>query len=331
MIELSWEGPYFEDFNVGERVIHNPSITISAELNRIFSLLTMDFTPLYLDERFRKEVDFHGINPRYLDALTIGISVRDTSVNSLAFLGIDYSKYYELPSEGNTITVETEVVEKRESRTRGNAGVITWVHRTYDERNNLLSEMRRSNLVYKRNFSPWRKFLAGSEESVSVRYEENIQELKYEGIPVKAGYLEDFSPGQVFIHRLGRTVTYFDNLMITMLSANTSPLHFDLEYMRATSFGDLLFLGPMTLAFTCGIASPDLSMKAIGELGISSVKFTAPVFNGDTIHAVSKVLEVMALNDKTGKLKVRTAGFKNRFKVKVVEYDREILVLRRKT
>jgi acyl dehydratase len=61
---------------------------------------------------------------------------------------------------GDTICVESEIVAKRESRSRPEAGIITWVHRAFNQEGRLVVEIRRTNLVYKREYSPWRKLLA---------------------------------------------------------------------------------------------------------------------------------------------------------------------------
>ncbi|MCX8202952.1 MAG: hypothetical protein N3H32_01355 [Nitrososphaeria archaeon] len=60
---------------------------------------------------------------------------------------------------GDTLYVETEVVEVRESRSRPEAGIVTWIHRGYDQRGDLVCEVKRTNLVYRRAHSPWRRYL----------------------------------------------------------------------------------------------------------------------------------------------------------------------------
>lgn len=66
------------------------------------------------------------MNPRFLLSLVIGISTRDTSINTMAFLGIDYERLVRPVYPGDTVCVESEVVNKRESRSRPGMGVVTW-------------------------------------------------------------------------------------------------------------------------------------------------------------------------------------------------------------
>ena len=75
------------------------------------------------------------------------------------------------------------------------------------------------------------------------------------------------------------------------MTLNTHPIHFDAEYGKATEFGKNLVVSPYTLSLLIGMSVSDCSQKAIANLGMDEVKFTAPVFHGDTIYGSSKVLE----------------------------------------
>jgi hypothetical protein len=59
--------------------------------------------------------------------------------------------------------VESEVIDKRESRSRPNVGIVSWVHRAYNQKGELVYEVRRCNLVYKRDYAPWKRFIKGEE------------------------------------------------------------------------------------------------------------------------------------------------------------------------
>ncbi len=149
-------------FVVGSVVRHRPCRSVDFYDNVLWSSLTLDYTPLYLDREYASHTDFGGviINPRFLHSLVIGIATRDTSINTMAFLGIDYERLVKPVYPGDTICVESEVVNKRESRSRPGMGIVTWVHRAYNQRGgDLVYEVRRSNLIYKRGESPWVKFL----------------------------------------------------------------------------------------------------------------------------------------------------------------------------
>jgi itaconyl-CoA hydratase len=104
-------------------------------------------------------------------------------------------------------------------------------------------------------------------------------------------YFEDFTVGDVYEHRPGRTITEADNLCFTLLTMTPHPLHFDREYARHTEFGQPLVDSTLTLAVVTGMSVSDVSQKAMANLGWTDIRMPAPVFNGDTLYAESEVLE----------------------------------------
>ena len=104
-------------------------------------------------------------------------------------------------------------------------------------------------------------------------------------------YYEDFTVGDVYEHRPGRTLTETDNIWFTLLTMNTHPLHFDNAYAAKSEFGKPLINSAFTLAVVTGMSVSDISHKAIANLGWTDIKLAAPVFAGDTIYAESEILE----------------------------------------
>jgi len=140
-------------------------------------------------------------------------------------------------------------------------------------------------------------------------------------------YLEDFTVGDVYEHRPGKTVTEYDNHLFTLLTLNTHPLHFDAEYGAATEFGRNLVVSPYTLALMIGMSVSDCSQKAIANLGMDEVKFPSPVFAGDTLYAESEVLDVRPSKSRPtqGIVTIRTTGKNQRDEV-VCSFKRSILI-----
>lgn len=137
-------------------------------------------------------------------------------------------------------------------------------------------------------------------------------------------YLEDFSPGQVFRHWPGRTITDFDNTWFTLMTMNTNPLHFDAAYAAKSQHGRCLVNGLLVLSTVVGMSVKDVSESAIANLEYESVRHTAPTFAGDTLYAESRVLEVTPSSSKPdrGVLYVETRGFN--------QDDETVLILRRR-
>lgn len=140
-------------------------------------------------------------------------------------------------------------------------------------------------------------------------------------------YFEDFKVGDVYEHRPGKTVTEYDNHLFTLMTMNTHPMHFDAEFARASEFEKNLVVSPYTLAILIGMSVTDVSQKAIANLGMEEVKFTAPVFAGDTIYAESEVLEKRESKSRPGQgiVKVRTIG-KNQDGTVVCTFLRNMLI-----
>lgn len=113
-------------------------------------------------------------------------------------------------------------------------------------------------------------------------------------------FLEDFRPGDVYEHRLGRTVTEADNIQFSLLTVNASPLHCDSFAARSTEFGKPLVNSLLTLSIVAGIVSDDVLFNTIANLGWSSIRTSAPVFPGDTIYARSTVKEVRPSKSRPG-------------------------------
>ena len=125
-------------------------------------------------------------------------------------------------------------------------------------------------------------------------------------------YYEDFAVGDVYEHRPGRTITETDNTWFTLLTMNTHPLHFDAAYAAKSEFGRPLVNSCLTLSIVVGMSVSDISQKAVGNLGWTDIRLTAPVFVGDTIYAESEVLSKResAKRPTQGIVTVRTTGRK---------------------
>ena len=125
-------------------------------------------------------------------------------------------------------------------------------------------------------------------------------------------YLEDFVVDDVYEHFPGRTITETDNIQFSLLTMNQHPLHCDAVYAAKSEFGKPLVNSALTLAIVLGMSVADVSGKAIANLGLTDVQFTAPVFPGDTIYAESQVLEKRESKSRStqGIVTVRTVGKK---------------------
>jgi itaconyl-CoA hydratase len=148
--------------------------------------------------------------------------------------------------------------------------------------------------------------------------------------PTVSRFFEDFAVGDVYEHKLGRTVTTTDNQWFSLLTLNANPLHVDHHYSAQTEFGRPLVNSAFTLALVTGMSVADVSENAVANLGWHEVKLTAPVFEGDTLYARSTVLEARASASRphAGIVRVKTTGYKPDGTV-VIELERSVMVYRR--
>jgi acyl dehydratase len=143
-------GRWFDEWQVGDRVSHEIRRTVTETDNLLFSTMTHNAQPLHIDLEAAKASEFGRIlvNGTFTFALMIGLSVADTTVGTLvANLGYDHVVMPKPVFIGDTIRAETEVVSLRESRSRPNAGIVTFKHRAINQRDEIVCECVRSALI----------------------------------------------------------------------------------------------------------------------------------------------------------------------------------------
>lgn len=143
-------------------------------------------------------------------------------------------------------------------------------------------------------------------------------------------YLEDFTVGDVYEHRPGRTITEADNIQFSLLTMNRHPMHCDHAFAEKSEFGKPLVNSGLTLAIVLGMTVDDVSYKSVANLGWKEIKLVAPVFPGDTVYARSKVLDVRESKKRPtqGIVTTYTEGYKADGTV-FVTFERASLVPKR--
>ena len=143
-------GRTFEQWQAGDRIAHALRHTVTEEENRLLTVMTHNPQPLHLDAAYAATSEFGQIvvNGLFTFALMVGISVADTTLGTLvANLGYDKVTMPHPVFLGDTLRVETEVVALRESKSRPNAGIVTFRHRAFNQRDEMVCEALRTALV----------------------------------------------------------------------------------------------------------------------------------------------------------------------------------------
>ena len=120
-------GRYYEEFEVGHKYEHRPGRTITETDNQWFTLLTMNTHPLHFDAEYAKASEFGQplVNSTFTIAVIVGMTVTDVSQKAIANLGWDQISLTAPVFVGDTLYAESEVLAKRESKSRQNAGIVT--------------------------------------------------------------------------------------------------------------------------------------------------------------------------------------------------------------
>ena len=147
-------GIWFDELKVGQVFNHAIRRTITETDNVLFTVLTHNPAQLHLDEEYcRTETEFGQrlVNSVYTLGLMVGISVGDTTLGTaVANLGWDEVRFPKPLFHGDTIHVRTEVLELRESKSRPDQGIVTFLHQAFNQRDELVASCKRSGLQRKR-------------------------------------------------------------------------------------------------------------------------------------------------------------------------------------
>ena len=147
-------GFYFEELTVGEVFKHAIRRTVTETDNVLFSAMTHNPAPLHIDKEYMRNVSEFGqplMNSFFTLGLIVGISINDISLGTtVANLGLEETTFPNPLFVGDTVHVETEIVAKRQSRSRPANGIVTFEHRGFNQRDVLIASCRRNVLMLRK-------------------------------------------------------------------------------------------------------------------------------------------------------------------------------------
>jgi acyl dehydratase len=146
-------GRYFDEWQIGDRVEHAVTRTVTETDNVLISALTHNPQPMHLDREVAARSEFGQpiVNSIYTFGLMVGVSVADTTLGTLvANLGYDALRFPHPVFIGDTLRSETECIARRESKSRSDAGIVTWAHRSFNQNAELVCECTRTALLLKK-------------------------------------------------------------------------------------------------------------------------------------------------------------------------------------
>ena len=151
--ELRRKGHFFEDFEVGRVFAHHWGRTLNEGDNSLFSTLTLHFNPLYFNAEYARAHGHPGVvlNPLLVFNVVFGLSVEDLSEGGGAFLGVDELTFHQPVYPGSTLTARSTVVERRDTKSYPEMGIVTWHTEGFNEAGVRVVDYRRTNLVNRRS------------------------------------------------------------------------------------------------------------------------------------------------------------------------------------
>lgn len=154
-IKPGWQGRVYEDFEVGDVYRHPLGRTVTQADNIWFTLLTVNQNPIHFDSAYAAQTEFKKplVNSTLTLAIITGLSVADISQNAVN-LGWDEVRMPHPVFEGDTLYAQSEVLEKRESKSRPQQGIVSFKTIGINQDGKIILDFKRTILVYKQGYVP---------------------------------------------------------------------------------------------------------------------------------------------------------------------------------
>jgi 2-methylfumaryl-CoA hydratase len=299
-VETREKGNVFDTFAEGDRIEHDPGLTLTRWGNEAWMSQTLNHDPAYwrTDAARDRGFDEPPIHPDYLTATTLGITVEDLSEKGGYFLGRTDVRFPGAPVyPGIELHVESEVVSTATSSSRPEYGIVTWRTRGRDaETDEVLCSYERTNMI------PRREPVAtdGSGETAAEEpVDGNGPDLPDEFVTPDGGYFKDYvealdvaadrDAAVAYRHERGRTQDDVTVAGLPLSTLNTAKQHHNADVMADSPSGDIVTYGDVTRSTALGHARSD--EETYREIGFDDERFHTFVTPGDTVYAFTRVLE----------------------------------------
>jgi 2-methylfumaryl-CoA hydratase len=310
-------GNFFEDFVVGDELVHATPRTVTEADAALYIGLTGSRYALYSADTFAQDCGLEGapIDPLLAFHVVFGKTVPDISLNAVANLGYADGRFLTPVYPGDTLRAVSEVIGVKEN-SNGKTGVV-WVRTTgYNQENEEVLTYVRWVMVNKKDTSKPAPATVVPELPAAVNastlprpaFSSSGYDFVLAGSPF--GY-EDYEIGEKIDHVDAFTVEEAEHQIATRLYQNTAKVHFNQHEQASSRFGRRLIYGGVAISLARSLAFNGLG-NAAGIIAINGGSHVNPLFAGDTVFAWSEVLDKTDLGDGTGALRLRLVATKNR-------------------
>ena len=309
-------GNFFEDFYMGQEIIHPLPRTISEGDVSLYIAFTGSRFALHSSNVVAKQMgyDKRPIDDVLMFHLTFGKSVQDISLNAIANLGYAEISFPNPVYIGDTVSMTSTVIGLKEN-SNGKSGVV-YVHSIGVNQNNQeVLNFKRWVMVHKKDKTTTSgiKEIPQFKESTPISEQINIPEVKSVDVSASGGefFFEDYEKGERLNHPEGITVDNSDHTLATKLYQNNAKVHFNDHMMKSTPMGERLMYGGIVISIARAISFNGLQ-NAQWMYAINSGAHANPTYAGDTIYAYTEVIDIIDhKREDIGLLRLRTVALKN--------------------
>ncbi len=285
----------------GEAFAHQRGITIDRAFAVVFATNFMEANPLYLNAEFAKAHGFKdlAVSPLMVMNVALSLGVQNDSEKAIANLGYYDVHFLKTVYPGDTLRALTKVL-KRQEKGEGKPGIVTIRTIALNQANELVLQYDRKIMVAPAGKKSEPSTVSGQPFPEMKNVTDIVLQIpqtssKYPtNLTGTRTYFEDFNVGDIIVHANGRTMTQ-EHIPWTYRVMNTHPLHYDRLYSTARSgpmSGEPIIYGGLVFSWLAGLASRDVSENAIWDLGYTEGYHTQPAYAGDTVYAISRVLDI---------------------------------------
>ncbi|MBI1362025.1 MAG: hypothetical protein GC155_17250 [Alphaproteobacteria bacterium] len=310
-------GNFFEDFAVGDELIHATPRTVTEADAALYVGLTGSRFALYSADTFAQDCGLEGapIDPLLAFHVVFGKTVPDISLNAVANLGYADGRFLRPVYPGDTLRAVSEVIGVKEN-SNGKTGVV-WVRTTgYNQADEEVLSYIRWVMVNKKDTSRPAPEPVVPELPTSVKPSSlprtDLTATGYDFTVSGSPFgFEDYEPGEKIDHVDAFTVEEAEHQIATRLYQNTAKVHFNQFEQASSRFGRRLIYGGVAISLARSLAFNGLANA--GEIiAINAGSHVNPLFAGDTVFAWSEVLDTAELGEGLGALRLRLVATKNR-------------------
>ncbi len=319
-------GNFLEDFVPGAVMRHKGGKTVTEGLFTTFTEFTMTTNPLAKNARYARAYGFDGLvcPPGLVMLVAFSQTVEDISENARANLEYIDMRFGAPVYVGDTLEVETKILEVTPSKSRPNLGVV---HVQSTARKNLGAADEAAVLTWQRKVQVWKQredaeLHPGSAEPDRIEcplvlpaYDAGVDYKGLAHLTNADTYFEDFEPGTRIEHSRGRTMTS-EHIHLTAVLDNTSQVHCNQHMIDRNPEqyvgGELIIFGGIPFVLCLGLSCPNVGDNALADLVYKTGRHTAPLFAGDTVFAATEILGKRDYpgRDDLGVLETRLLGYK---------------------